>query len=273
MSAEPLASPFEAFKLARLVEERGRLRFAPLHRRDASAGYYDASAHAVCEEGRDHDPPVFECTCGFHGVGSADELWRLGWVEHATLVLRVQFSGRVVVHRHGMRAGRQDVLEVDLSDRCHRCGASAVCVGSFSRRAPIAPCCDRCARARRYSLAQVSEDLGVPVRLRSYAPGPVSLRLRSQVLLVQLFPPILLAVLGIVLGVVWHPALPGICGLLAVGWLAPGRVFAEGLLARREISSAERHRLLGFRGGAVLLVTMLCWAVAGFVGGVLSGGF
>ena len=49
MSAEPLASPFEAFKLARLVEERGRLRFAPLHRRDASAGYYDASAHAVCE--------------------------------------------------------------------------------------------------------------------------------------------------------------------------------------------------------------------------------
>ena len=125
MNVEPLATPFRGFKLARIVFLRDRLRLAPLHHRPGGPGFYDASGFAVCEEQHEHRPPQWSCTCGFHVVTARDELWRLGWVELATPVLEVELSGRIIEHRHGLRGEYQEVLSVEVPDRCQRCGAPA----------------------------------------------------------------------------------------------------------------------------------------------------
>lgn len=273
MTAEPLASPFPAFKLARLVWFRGQVRLAPLHRREGSAGFYDAAGFAVCEEGHGHVPPVWTCTCGFHAVEDLDELWRLGWVELNTPVLVVELSGRVIKHRHGLRAGFQEVLEVRLADRCHRCGTDAVCLGSFSKRSGLGPSCRKCARGRSFEFSRVESDLGVPVRLVSVGGARAPRQLERRVLAAQLLPPLLFAVLGVALGIgTGVYGLLGVFGLLAGGWLAPGRMLATRMLTDSELSLTERHRLLGFKAGLVLLVTLGCWGLTGFVGAVLSGG-
>lgn len=270
MSVEPLATPFRGFKLARIVELRGRLRLAPLHKREGSPGFYDPTGFAICEELHDHRPPQWSCTCGFHAVSSREELWRLGWVELATPVLEVELSGRVIEHRHGLRGEYQEVISLELSDRCHRCGGDAVCLGSFSRRSGLGPSCDRCARRSRFSLDRLEQDLGLPVRLL-----PVSerapLTLERLVFAVQVIPVLLFSLSSILASIfTGQAALAGLGGLAAGGWLAPGRAAASLLLHRREVPLQEYHRVLGLRAGVVLGLTLGCWAVAGIVGAALS---
>jgi hypothetical protein len=273
MTPEPLSSPFRAFKIARLVLLRGRVRLAPLHRREGSPGFYDASGFAICEEGHDHQPPVWSCTCGFHAVGEVGELWRLGWVRLDTPVLEVELSGRVVQHQHGLRAGFQEVMEVRLADRCHRCGVDATCIGSYSRRGPLGPSCRGCARRGSFEFADVERDIGVPVRLYPIGGARAPRRVERRVLTAQLVPPLLFAATGVLLGLgTGFDSLVGVAGLLAGGWLVPGRAIATRIMDAAELSLTERHRLLGFRAGMVLLVSLGCWGVTGFFGAILAGG-
>lgn len=270
MNVEPLATPFRGFKLARIVFLRDRLRLAPLHHRPGGPGFYDASGFAVCEEQHEHRPPQWSCTCGFHVVTARDELWRLGWVELATPVLEVELSGRIIEHRHGLRGEYQEVLSVEVPDRCQRCGAPASCLGSFSRRAGLGPSCQRCARRSRFSFTRLEQDLGVPVRIVR-GPERAPLTLEHLVFAVQVVPALLLALLGMTVTFLTGNSLySGLGGLAAGSWLSPGRALAAALLRRREVPTPEYHRVLSLRGGVVLAFTLGCWAVAGLLGALLN---
>jgi hypothetical protein len=274
VSAEPQVQPFAAVKLARLVRVENRFRLAPLFVRPNGAPFYEASGFAGCDKGADHAAPAWGCECGFHAVAGTEELRRLGASTFTTALLDVELSGRVIEHEFGLRGEFQQVRRVRFAPRCHYCGGAASCVGSRAKGRPFGPSCDRCARTGRFSFAAVASDLGCPVSCDAPVGGRAAPLVEVRSFLVQAAPPVAIAAAGCAAASVGGVgAVASVAGLLAGGWLAPGRLLAARSLERVEISEQERLRVLGARGGLVLFATAASWVTASLFGATLSGLF
>lgn len=264
---ELYASPIQAYKLSRLVKQAGEVRLAPLHVRDRGAGFYENPGVAQCDEGHAHAAPTQGCTCGFYAVAERDQLWRLGWHTLETAQLSVWLHGKIIEHQHGYRSQYQDVSMVELPSRCWWCGEEAAVLGRRRRRQRnLAPSCTACARYDLTTLDQAAMDLRCQVSFGGEGEEKISTRLERRVLLVQTAPAATLAVASSLLAVITqNGSIAGVGGLLAGGWLAPGRMLAERIVGNVGASLRERHRVIGKTAGAALFVSIGSWVAAGVV--------
>ncbi len=179
------AQPVVCVKSARLVSAASGVKFAPSFPRTHSHPY-DAVDTAVCEAGETHVAPTANCRCGFHGVRSREDLWRLPPAREA-VVLDVELAGTVIEHEHGVRASDQAVLGVHLPHRCTswRCRRTTAGVAQYRSSAyeselagwiGLRPVCQRCAKRRLINVADLASRLGVEVCIddedRAATPGP-----------------------------------------------------------------------------------------------------
>lgn len=271
--AELYASPVKAYKLARLVLVDGVLRFAPLNLRTGGSGFYTNPGEASCGEGHDHTAPSLACTCGFYAVSSREELWRLGWHTFETATLHVLLHGSIIEHRHGYRAQRQDTTAIEIAGRCWWCGEGADVLARRRRsQQHLAPSCSRCARLDATTIEQAAEALGCEVSFTSELDEKASTKVERHALLIQTAPAVVIAVGASVLSLITQlGVIASIGGLLAGGWLAPGRMLAGRVAARAGLSLRERHRVVSRSAGLVLFATMGGWAVAGAVSMLHTG--
>lgn len=270
---EPYATPILAYKLARLVAVDGRAKLAPLHSRSTGPGFYENPGEAGCDEGHDHEAPHRNCTCGFYAVGSREELWRLGWGTLETASLEVLLHGRIVEHKYGYRSQRQDVVALELPGRCWWCGEGAEFVSRRRRgQRHLAPSCGRCSRYDKTTLEKLGEDLGCTVAFTEEFEDKASSRVERNILFVQTIPGALVAVLSGVLAVITkNGSVAGVGGLVAGGWLMPGRLLAERLAGKSGLGVKETYRVLARTGGAALLTAMCGWGVAGLLSVFYTG--
>ncbi len=164
--------PLVCVKSARLVKAGRAVRFAPCFPRTRSQPYA-AVAGAVCEAGRLHAAPGENCRCGFHGVRSRADLWRLEPAREA-VVLDVELAGVVVEHEFGVRASHQAVLGVHLPAMCTkwRCRRPTAGVAPYRSTAyeadlsacvPLRPVCERCGKRHLIGVAELASALEVEV--------------------------------------------------------------------------------------------------------------
>lgn len=261
------AAPIEAYKLARLALRDGKVRFAPLNRREGEHATYDNPGRAKCAEGYEHHAPERTCTCGFYAVNGREELWRLGWQTLETATLRVLLHGRIIEHQHGWRAANQEVATAEISNRCWWCGEEGSVLGRRSRRQRyLATSCERCAKHDRTSLEVAAADLGCSIVLGTESEAKASTRTERAAVLVQTVPSVMIAAVACVAAILTEVGeFAGVGGLIAGGWLVPGRALAEKILDRGELSVRERHRVIARSGGKALFAAIGSWAVAGLV--------
>jgi len=261
------AEPIEAYKLARLTLVDGKVRFAPLHRRDGEHATYENPGRAKCAEGHEHHAPERACTCGFYAVNGREELWRLGWQTLETATLRVLLHGRIIEHQHGWRAANQEVATAEISNRCWWCGEEGRVLGRRSRRQRyLATSCERCAKHDRTSLEVAATDLGCSIVLGTESEAKASTKTERAALLVQTVPGVVIATAACAIAILTKVGeIAGVGGLIAGGWLVPGRALAEKILDRGELSVRERHRVIARSGGRALFAAIGSWAIAGLI--------
>ena len=261
------AEPIEAYKLARLALRDGKVRFAPLNRRDGEHATYDNPGRAKCAEGYGHHAPERACTCGFYAVSEREALWRLGWQTLETATLHVLLHGRIIEHQYGWRAANQEVATAEISNRCWWCGEEGRVLGRRSRRQRyLATSCERCAKHDRTSLEVAAADLGCSIVLGTETEVKASTKTERAVLLVQTIPAVMIAVAAAAAAILTKVGeIAGVGGLIAGGWLVPGRALAEKILDRGELSVRERHRVIARSGGKALFTAIGSWAGAGLV--------
>lgn len=261
------ATPLAAYKLARLALENGKVRFAPLNRRDGVHATYENPGSAVCAEGHAHDAPASACSCGFYAVADREELWRLGWQTFETPTLHVLLYGRIIEHRHGYRAARQHVELAELSGRCWWCGERAELLGRRTRRQRnLAPSCGGCAKHDPVSIEDAAADLGCEMVFVDVADEKASRRTERTVLAIQTLPSFALSAAAIALSALTKIGeIAGAGGLLAAGWLVPGRALAEKVAERAGLSPREKNRVIARTGGAALLAAMVGWGASSII--------
>jgi hypothetical protein len=156
---------------------------------------------------------------------------------------------------------------VELPSRCWWCGEEAAVLGRRRRRQRnLAPSCTACARYDLTTLDQAAMDLRCQVSFVGEGEEKVSTRLERRVLLVQTAPAAALAVASSLLAVLTqNGSIAGVGGLLAGGWLAPGRMLAERIVGNVGASLRERYRVIGKTAGAALFVSIGSWVAAGVV--------
>ncbi len=161
--------PLIGVKYAAVLAVDGELRFCGTTARSRHSRCYDTDAIATCQQGHDHRPPAWGCTCGFYAhatdqqlVQSWGELRRPYWAR-----LVVELSGRVVEHDRGWRSSRQVVLEASWEDRCETCTTRRADGFGPSDRLPgaVVPRCRTCAGDAWRSVSDVAGSLGTDVRL------------------------------------------------------------------------------------------------------------
>jgi hypothetical protein len=124
--------------------------------------------------------PAPECRCGFHGVPTRSDLWRLEPAREA-VVLDVELAGIVIEHEFGARASYQAILGVHLPATCAkwRCRRPAAGVAPYRAPAyeselrectPLRPVCKRCARRHLRTVADLASSIGVEVTVDTNAP-------------------------------------------------------------------------------------------------------
>lgn len=118
----------------------------------------------------DHEAPAVVCSgsgtagCGFYGVMNAGDVA----LSPNSVILEVEFSGRIIVHEEGYRAAKQRILAVEIpEDGCE----GFLCTSPPTQmHFPIdganRAVCDRHAPAngRTATLDLITEHLGIPVR-------------------------------------------------------------------------------------------------------------
>jgi hypothetical protein len=83
-------------------------------------GTYHLNDSARCEKGRGHEAPSKNCQCGFYAMKTRDraeyllERWR------SLVLLKVEFYGRIIEHRDGLRAEEQEVTTMFIPRRCSK---------------------------------------------------------------------------------------------------------------------------------------------------------
>lgn len=258
------AAPLEAYKLARLTLRDGAVRFSPLNNRGGAFATYENPASAVCADGHAHDAPALECSCGFYAVAEREALWRLGWQTFETPTLRVLLYGRIVEHRHGYRAAHQHVESVELPARCWWCAEPAELLGRRTRRQRhLAPSCRTCAKHDPVGVEDAAADLGCTLTFVDVHDEKASKRTERAIRALQALPSLVLSVAAILLAVLTGIGeIAGVGGLLAAGWLIPGRALAEKLADREELSPREKNRVIARTGGTALLAALSGWGVA-----------
>lgn len=261
------ATPIEAYKLARLTLLDGKVRFAPLHHREGEYATYENPGRAKCAEGYEHHAPERTCTCGFYAVAGREELWRLGWQTLETATLRVLLYGRLIEHQHGWRAANQEVATAEIPNRCWWCGEDGSVLGRRSRRQRyLTPSCARCAKHDRTSLETAAADLGCRIVRGAELETKASIKTERVVLLIQTVPAVVLSIGACVAAICTGIGeIAGAGGLIAAGWLVPGRALAEKILDLDELSVREKHRVIARSSGRALFAAIGSWAMAGLV--------
>ncbi|MBU6201946.1 MAG: hypothetical protein KJS90_08110 [Acidobacteria bacterium] len=261
------ATPLEAYKLARLALDDGTVRFAPLNHRSGVHATYENPGTAVCAEGHHHDAPAKECSCGFYAVADREELWRLGWQTFETPTLRVLLYGRIVEHRHGYRAARQHVELAELAGRCWWCGEQAELLGRRTRRQRyLAASCRRCAKYDPISADAASADLGCEVTFVDVDDEKASRRTERAILALQTLPSFTFSLAAILVAILTGVGeIAGVGGLLAAGWLVPGRALAERAADRAGLSAREKNRVIARTGAVALIASVAGWGASSIV--------
>jgi len=264
---ELYASPVEAYKLARLVKIEGKVRFAPLNLRVQGTQYYENPGEAVCDEGYVHNVPNKTCTCGFYAVSGREDLWRLGWHTLETATLRVLLHGRIVEHKYGYRSQNQDVQTAEIAERCWWCGERAEILAKRKKKQKyLAPSCKGCAKIDRTTLEKASEDLGCSIVFGADIEDKASNKTERRVLMVQTIPAVLFAAGAISVAVATDAGgVAGVGGLIAGGWLVPGRLLAERVINKAGLGLREMHRVLARTAGWALFCAMGGWGAAAIV--------
>lgn len=181
----PVDGPLVGLKYAAVVTVDGELRFCGTTARSRHSRCYDTESVATCQQGHDHRPPAWSCTCGFYAHTTDRELeqsWgdlrRPYWAR-----LVVELSGRVVEHERGWRASRQVVLEASWEDRCETCTERPADGFGPSDRLPgaVVPRCRHCAGDQWMPVNVVAGRLGTDVRLVPARPATLSPELGASV--------------------------------------------------------------------------------------------
>ena len=116
--------PLRAFKFAELRGGAQHPRLHPSGRYRTHPYTHRGVAVAECHR-HHHRAPQVACECGFHGVDDPRSLPDVTDHHPHMVLLEVEFSGTVVEHEHGMRAGEQRILAVLFPHDCARCGEPA----------------------------------------------------------------------------------------------------------------------------------------------------
>jgi len=265
---ELYAEPVKAYKLARLCLVGGVVKLSPLNHRGGEVATYENPGTATCAEGHQHRAPVLSCSCGFYAVGEREDLWRLGWHTLETATLEVSLYGKIVEHKHGWRGENQQVNHVEISGRCWWCGEKARFLGARRRKQRyLAPSCENCAKHGRISIEEAAASIGCAIVLNGDLDEKISTRVERLVLLVQTIPAVAIAAVAIVWSLISGIGeIAGVGGLVAGGWLIPGRALAERIVEKVGAGTREKHRVIGRSGGAALFTAIGSWAVSGIVG-------
>lgn len=169
---EHRTEPVRAWKVAR-ISPVGAAGWRYRGLRLVPGNSYRTVDEAICLHDGRHQPPAFECDCGFWAVPSPDDLTSAvgDLVDPACALLEVDLSGTLVEHEHddgrlgGWRASHQTVLRVRFDRRCAGCGEPAK--GFAERERFVVPACGTCRGAGpvRWSVADVAGRLGTEVEL------------------------------------------------------------------------------------------------------------
>lgn len=108
------ADPIRAYRRAHIVPVAGSYKLGSI----VYEGTFAVDASATCEAVFPHVAPNLLCRCGFYGV-KADYLSTLQaeCMSDSTVILEVEFSGRVIACEKGYRAEHQRVLRVLVPHR------------------------------------------------------------------------------------------------------------------------------------------------------------
>lgn len=269
LPVEVYATPIQAVKWVRLRRWGHTVAFAPLAEHGDATAVYGADATAVCGFGAAHQAPDLGCRCGFHAVADVEQLDRIAGPSLLYGQADVLLAGKVIEHDTGWRASYQQVAQVSVANRCHRCGRPATCLGTTRGGRDVGPTCARHRGRRSWSTAYAAEALGCPV-VWVETPDvrdPKGLCRRIAVLSTA---PLAAATLSILL-----TALSGTPGFAAAG--GPVAVAAAAVAwsssTTRTSSGYEADRVARRARGGLLAVAVVCWvaaSVAAFRAGYLS---